>query len=214
MNTDTKLFLGIGVITIIMIAVASIFFTRPKQPVKLSGTTVDKHILIREDSHTQSTSSAKLTLVEFADFQCPSCGTAHPMIKKLLSDYPGKLNYIFRHFPLPQHDNGVVAAIASEAASEQGKFWEMHGALFENQSEWSDEANPNKLFEGYAKELGLDVGKFKKAVADKSHKDKIDRDTADGKSLGVNSTPTFFLNGERMNSFSDIEAIVKSEAKK
>jgi len=211
LNTDTKLFLGVGIVTVLLIGVASIFLTRGQATPKLDKPSVDTKVLIREDSESQSTPSARFTLVEFADFQCPSCGSVHPLVKDLLARYKGNLNYVFRHFPLDQHPNAVSAAIASEAAADQDTFWEMHDILFTNQSEWSEESDPNTQFKSYAKELKLNMTKFNKAITEKLHKDKIDRDVSDGKSIGVNSTPTFFLNGQRMTNFADIEKIIKSE---
>lgn len=211
LNNDTKFFLGVGIVTVLLIAVASVFLTRGQATPKLDGPTVDTKVLIREDSEIQSTPSARFTLVEFADFQCPSCGSVHPLVKDLLSKYKGNLNYVFRHFPLEQHSNALSAAIASEAAGDQDVFWEMHDILFTNQTEWSEESNPDTQFKSYAKELKLDMTKFNIALKEKLHKDKIDRDVTDGKSIGVNSTPTFFLNGQRMTNFADIEKIIKTE---
>ncbi|OGK15476.1 hypothetical protein A2690_03105 [Candidatus Roizmanbacteria bacterium RIFCSPHIGHO2_01_FULL_39_12b] len=213
LNTDTKLFLGIGIITVILIVVASIFLTRQQKSPTLEGPSVDTKILVRDDSQIQSTPSARLTLVEFADFQCPACGQAHPLVKGLVEKYKNNLNYVFRHFPLPQHKNGFTASVAAEAAASQNKFWEMQDNLFSNQSEWSDLNDSNAIFKKYAKELGLDTKKFEADLKNKNIKNKINSDTADGKSLGVNSTPTFFLNGQRMQNFGDIETIIKSEIK-
>ncbi len=214
LNTDTKLFLGIGIITVLLIVAASIFLTRGQKAPTLEGPSVDTKLLVNEKSNTLSTPSATLTLVEFADFQCPSCASAHPLVKALVDKYKNNLNYVFRHFPLDQHKNANAASLAAEAAAEQDKFWEMQDLLFANQSEWSEEKNPNTFFSSYAKELKLDVKKFNNALEKKLYQEKVDADLKDGKSAGVNSTPTFFLNGQRMKNFGDIETIIQSELKK
>jgi len=162
--------------------------------------------------------SAKVKLVEFSDFQCPACQAAEPAIKQVLLKNPDNLQFIYRHFPLPQHTHAKQAATLAEAAGEEGKFWEMHDKLFETQTEWSgmDDKNAAAFFLELTKQLGLDENKIKQAALESSLKSKIDEDSAEGRLLGVNSTPTFFVNGRKLNlkTFDDLNTAVAEELKK
>ncbi|MEO7617450.1 MAG: thioredoxin domain-containing protein [Candidatus Saccharibacteria bacterium] len=156
--------------------------------------------LTRSASHTQG--SGKVQIVEFGDYQCPSCGAAYPIIKQLQSENANDISLIFRNFPLPQlHANALTAAEAAEAAGKQGKYFEMHDKLYETQKDWSTLSNPLDTFVSYAKDLGLDQDKFKQDIEAENYKAIIDTDVADGNALGVNATPTFYINGKKMDSF-------------
>ncbi len=163
-------------------------------------------------------SSAKVKLVEFSDLQCPACQAAEPSVKKVRADYPEEVQLIYRHFPLPQHIHGREAATFAEAAALQGKFWEMHDKLFDTQAEWSglDDNGATAFFLGLAKQLNLDENKINQALVDNGLKARIDGDVAEGNRLGVNSTPTFFVNGRKVNlqSFDDLNTAVAEELKK
>jgi protein-disulfide isomerase len=153
--------------------------------------------VIRDTSHKQGSGSVEL--VEFGDYQCPACGAAYPNVKQIMKDYDGKVTLYFRNFPLTTvHQHAEISAQAAEAAADQGKFWEMHDKLYETQKEWSEDTDPTVKFAAYAKDLGLDVDKFKKALADEQFKSVVDQDAADGNALGINSTPTFYLNGTKL----------------
>lgn len=112
-----------------------------------------------------------------------------------MEENSNKAYFAYRHFPLPSHSNSKIAGQAAEAAGNQGKFWEMHDILFEKQTEWSGEGDPQKVFEGYAQNLSLDVDKFKEDI--KNAIGSVNQDAADGKNLTVSSTPTFFINGQK-----------------
>jgi protein-disulfide isomerase len=150
-----------------------------------------------EESYKTGSDSAKVTIVEFGDFQCPACGAAHPHVKKLLADEKENVLFVFRNFPLQQHQYAKLAAEAAMAAGAQGKFFEMEDKLFTNQEIWMTSKDPMVNFKEYAEELALDVTKFEEEVTSEKYKDLIERDTNDGIALGVNSTPTFFINGEK-----------------
>lgn len=182
-----------GVVVVVLIAVGGLFLTK-SQPTDKA--TIDS--VVRDDDYSIGPKDAKVTLIEFADFQCPACKAAEPATQKLRDDYKDKVRFVFKQFPLPSHNNGLNAALASEAAGEQGKFWEFHSLLFEKQEEWSTLANPTTEFEKYAESLNLDVAKFSKAYKEKTYSDKINTDKSDGIGLGVSATPTFFLNGEKI----------------
>lgn len=155
---------------------------------------------------------AKVTLVEYADFQCPACAAYHPFVKSLLSENPDSLRVVFRHFPLTNiHPNALSAAHAAEAAGAQGKFWEMGDILFAKQEEWASSDNATDLFKGYANELGLDVDKFASDMDSDIARESVTSDLASGNQAGINSTPTFVLNGQRViltNNVTDFVAAV------
>lgn len=195
MSNETKILAGLGIATLLIIVGGAFLMGGNSTPDKPKAP-VDQKLLVKADSHKIGTESAKVTLVEFGDFQCPACGASHPIIKQLNEEYKNELTFVFRHFPLPMHKNALKAAIAAEAAGAQNKFFEMHDLLFENQGEWGEDSNPEELFEKYATELELNIDKFRTDMKDKKYEEKVKRDQADGNALGANSTPTFFINGQ------------------
>lgn len=141
---------------------------------------------------------AKIVLIEYGDFQCPPCGYYSPIVNKVAYDFSDKIVFVYRHFPLKSiHQNAELAALASEAAGKQGKFWEMHDLIYENQKEWSEKPNAETFFLKYAQSLNLDINQFKKDIASKELKEKVIADFNSGTKSGVNGTPTFFLNGKK-----------------
>ncbi len=143
---------------------------------------------------------SKVILIEYGDFQCPGCGGAHPTVKEVTEKYKDQVAFIFRNFPLVSaHPNARAAAATAEAAGLQGKYWEMHNKLYENQSFWQSlSANERTdFFVGYASELGLDVEVFKADLSSPKVNQKISFDQALGKKAGVDATPTFFLDGQK-----------------
>lgn len=196
MTQEIKVLIGIGVATVALV-LGSVFFLGKSSGNSVNVPPTDIKLLVRDDNYQTASASAKVTIVEFSDFQCPACGAAFPVVKKIEADYRDEVNFVYRHFPLPQHKNGFKAALAAEAAGLQGKFWEMHDKLFENQDTWGELDNPLDIFTGYAKDLGLNTAKFQQDMNDKKLTDKVNRDQADGATLGVNSTPTFFINNQK-----------------
>lgn len=160
----------------------------------------DPALLISDTSHMTSTRDAKVNVIEFGDFQCPACAYANPIVQQLIEAYKGNLdvNFVFRHFPLAQHSNAIISAEAAEAAGAQGKFWEMNDMLYRGQNEWSSNSNSLEIFVGYAQKLGLNVKIFTDSINQNKFQDVIVKDRSDGQALGVNSTPTFFINGEKI----------------
>ncbi len=199
MTQEVKIMIAIAIATIALVVGAAVLLGSPKTPTETQNTKVDKKILVKDNNYKIGSSSAKVTVVEFADFQCPACGAAYLTTKQIIKDYDLRILFVFRHFPLPQHKNAEIAAETAEASGEQGKFWEMHDKLFENQDKWSESDKPMSIFEGFAKDLGLDVDKLKSEVEKEKFKNKITKDQDEGSSIGVNSTPTFFINGEQFS---------------
>ena len=152
--------------------------------------------------HVYGNSDSKVTLINYGDFQCPGCGNIHPMIKKTVEAYKDKIRFVFRNVTLSYHTNAKAASATAEAAGLQGKYWEMFNKIYESQSDWSELSSSARtpFFEGYAKDLGLDLAKFKVDISSNSVLSKINYDIALGKKAGVSSTPTFLLDGKTLDS--------------
>ena len=148
--------------------------------------------------HTLGPGNAPVKIEEFGDFECPPCGLFHPILKQMKDEFGDKLHVTFREFPLANHDHAIPAASAAEAAGMQGKFWEMHALIFENQNQWKTQFDVRPVFEGYAKQIGLDVERYKRDLTSDRVEQRIFLDGKRARSMGVNSTPTVFLNGREV----------------
>lgn len=157
-------------------------------------------ILVRADSHRLTAPDVeKAQLVEFLDFECPPCAAVHPVAEELKAEFGDRITFVSRHFPLPSHPNSKQAALAVEAAAQQGQYQQMAGKMFQTQSQWAGrQESQAPLFRNYAEQLGLDLALFDAAVADPKTSERIVADISDGKVLGVTGTPTFFLTGEKL----------------
>lgn len=167
---------------------------------------------VSDDSWILGSRDSKVVLVEYSDFQCPACQIYAPLVKGAVEKYKKDIKFVFRHFPLSQHQNAFKASQAAEAAGLQEDFFGMHDLLFERQSDWADEANPDKIFREYAKELNLDLKKFDADYKSSQVKKNIEDDYQQGILHGVDATPSFFLNGIRlqnMRSQQDFEDQIK-----
>ncbi len=157
-------------------------------------------------------SSAKVELVEYSDFQCPACGYYYPWVKQLQQKFGDQIKFAYRYFPLSSlHKNAQISAQAAEAAGQQGKFWEMHDKLFDNQAVWSDSDNAANIFSGYAKDLGLNITKFSADLNSDKTIARVGDDYQSGVAIGINHTPTFFLNGTEIqnpNSYANFEELI------
>jgi Na+:H+ antiporter, NhaA family len=143
--------------------------------------------------------SAPVVLEEFGDYQCPPCAQVFPEVEAVRREYGERLRFVFRHYPVTSlHPHALLAAHAAEAAGLQGKFWEMHRALYENQQIWTRTPDPRPLFENYARGLRLDVERFRRDLGGRESDERVVADHARARSLGVEAAPTFFLNGRRL----------------
>ena len=160
---------------------------------------------VTEDrDHIQGPAEAAVTLVEYGDYQCPYCGAAYPIIKEVQARMGESLRFVFRNFPITtSHPHAEQAAEAAEAAAHQGRFWEMHDLLYENQSRLGEED-----LRSYAKELELDVSTFDRELADHVHAERVREDFMSGVRSGVNGTPTFYVNGARHDGSYEIETLL------
>jgi protein-disulfide isomerase len=148
--------------------------------------------------YSRGTQTARVTVEEFSDFQCPACGVLEPGLRRVMKDYEDRVQFIFRNYPLQMHKYAFLAARAAEAAGLQGKFWEMHDMLYDNQKEWSDSMEPRVQFDSYATRLGLDVQRFKQDMERQDLAERVKADLLRGNSLGVKGTPTVYLNGREL----------------
>lgn len=167
--------------------------------------TATSDIVITQTDHVRGAKDGKVSLVEFGDFQCPACGAWEPIVRQVLADNKDILKVTFRHFPLVElHRNALLAAKATEAAALQGKFWEMHDTIYDKQDEWSESLNARQFFVTYATTLGLDTKKFTSDIDSKAVEEKILAELKEGKRLGVQGTPTFFLNGKKLENITNL----------
>ena len=149
--------------------------------------------------HTMGPANAPVTLEEFGDFECPPCGQFHPVLKKMQEEFGDKLRVIFREYPLAAvHQHALSAASAAEAAGLQDKFWEMHHMLYDNQKTWHEQFDVRTTFEGFAKQIGIDVERFKRDLNGDLVARRITEDGKRARSLNVGGTPTVFMNGREM----------------
>ncbi|MBI3634113.1 MAG: DsbA family protein [Candidatus Yonathbacteria bacterium] len=213
MDTQKRIIVWVSVILVVGITIFAIWnvATSPAETPSRNN----QGLLMEQVNNTDWTKGSKnpkVTLVEYGDFQCPACGAYYPVVEKVLEEYKDRLSFTYRHFPLPQHKNALNASYAAEAAGKQGKFWEMYTMIFEHQSDWSEETNAGKTFEGYAKSLNLDMIQFATDVNSSTTKDSVAHDKETGLSAGVNSTPSFYLNGKRMQNprgYEELKALIE-----
>ena len=160
---------------------------------------------VSEDrDHIQGPADAPVTLVQYGDFECPYCGAAYPIVKRIQDRMGSKLRFVFRHFPITtSHPHAEQAAEAAEAAAAQSMFWEMHDHLYEHQERLGQED-----LRAYAEALGLDVDQFDKELAERVHADRVHEDFLSGVRSGVNGTPTFFVNESRHDDSFDFDTLL------
>lgn len=155
--------------------------------------------------------SGAITLLEYGDFQCPACAQYYPVVEEVVDKYSSDITFQFRHFPLVSiHQNAFAASRAAEAASKQGKFWDMYNKLYSGQNDWAASENPTGIFDLYADQIDLDKTKYKEDFASSVINDAINADLAAGKKLDITGTPAFVLNGKKIeNPSPSVEAFSK-----
>ena len=160
----------------------------------------------------------KVTLIEYGDFECPACSQYAVIVERLVAESSTTLQVVFRHFPLPQHVNALVAAQASQAAAAQGKFWDMYRLIYANQDSWASlsDADARKTFAGYALQIGLDMKKYNIDIDSAAGKALIQSELSEGQTLGIDSTPTFFVNGKVIDNpqgYEAFKAVIEAAAR-
>ena len=170
------------------------------------------------DGWIRGNEAAKVTLVQFADFQCPACKAYEPLVAQVFADKEvgEQVKLLFKHFPLSIHKNAMAAAVAAEAAGEQGKFWEYHDLLYEKQEEWAELSalDAEKMFISYADTLKLDKAKFELALQSEVLAEKITKQESEGVSAGVMGTPSFYINNKKLDNpqnFDDFKKVLLKE---
>jgi protein-disulfide isomerase len=183
----------IGAVLVSAIAGAWLYSSRMQKGSSSTGTSG------AQPPQTHGPADARIKLEEFGDFQCPSCGILHPVLKKLEAEYNARLSLTFREFPLAAiHPNSVEAARAAEAAGLQGHFWQMHDRLYDYQAAWSDSNSVRSVFAQYASDMGLDAARLVQDMDSQVVKDRLAADQRRAVSLGVSGTPTLFINGNEV----------------
>ncbi len=205
--------------TLVMALLVVFLISKSAEPKKI---VVDQAILLNGANHILGPQDAPVTIVEFSDFQCPSCMVAQTYIKQVLAKYPDKVKFVYRHFPLKDiHQYANLAAVSSEvvsdlAASDSAKFWAYHDELFTKQDEWSRLETPAKVmdqFMVYAQDSGIDKAKLRERIEDKTAQARVDADFQVGIQAKITGTPSFFVNGT-LYSAADLDQAVAALLKK
>lgn len=193
-----------GIILAIFLVFASIVYFSQKNKDDSGDTS-------KVTSHIIGSDKNKVLLVEYGDYQCPACGSYFPIVKQVIDKYKDEIQFQFRNLPLTQiHPNAFAGARAAEAAGVQGKFWEMHDMLYQQQNTWSSASDPKSYFNDYASQLGLDTAKFKTDFASSAVNDAINADIAAFKKTGATmQTPSFFLNGKSIKTTASVDSFTK-----
>jgi len=184
-------------LAVVILGLFGVFYLTSKNDTKKS---TPSSTTANVSNHVIGENKKNVVLVEYGDYQCPACGAYFPLIKQVVEANKADIQFQFRNFPLQQiHKNARAASRAAEAAAKQGKFWEMHDLLYGQQSSWEQSSAVNTIFEQYAKQLGLNVDQYKKDFASNEVNDIINADFNEGTRLGVESTPTFLLQGKKLD---------------
>lgn len=170
----------------------------------------DQNGEVQLTEHVYGNPESSVRLVEYGDFECSACGSYFPILQQIKEQYKDKIGFQFRHYPLVEsHQNALVSSRAAEAAANQGKFWEMHDLLFGNQQSWAGQTNPTPMFESYAESLQLDMDKFREDMKSPETNKIVQADRSEARRKGYTGTPTFELNGERIQSPGSLEEFTK-----
>lgn len=204
--------IAIALTVALIAALAAIVITTLNRPAPLALTEQPPtgELVTAETHRLTDPAEPEVTVVEFLDFECPACGAWHPVVSDLAERYGDRVEFAYRHLPLPVHGNAISAALALEGAAAQGEATAMYDRLYETQAEWGGRAADSQAgtFRGYAEQLGLDLDAYDAVVADPATLDRVSSDAADARALGISSTPTFVIDGEAvtLTSFDELEA--------
>lgn len=165
---------------------------------------------VQPSNHVRGEGAKKVTLTEYGDFQCPACASYYPIVEQVYEKYKADITFQFRSFPLRQiHPNAVLAHRYAEAASNQNKFWEMYSLMYQNQDSWSSLGDASSVFKSFGQSLNLDMAKLDADVKSTATNAVVNADETEGKKLGVSSTPTFFIDGKKIENPRDLEGFNK-----
>jgi protein-disulfide isomerase len=211
MKKEVK-FILFPLIALALFALAIFLFNKKENVETTEASQPVKTKIERDGNYSKGKPDAKVTVVEFFDPECEGCAAFHPILQKLISEYPEDVRLVARYMLF--HGNSYPAALALEGAGKQGKYWEMYSMLLERQNQWSHQDSPvNTVFEKFASELGLNIPEFNKAYDDLTFKAALAQDVTEGKELGVKGTPTFFVNGKILMqlSYEDLKNAIDKE---
>ena len=189
----------IVILIVVVLALAGLFVYSSRDKSENAETSQTNGASV--SNHSRGENSKNVELLVYGDFECSACAQLFPIEKAVFEKYQNDIKFTFRHFPLPDtiHPNARAAHRAAEAAGLQGKFFEMHDLLYENQSQWSGSSKPKQFFDRYAQSIGLNMDQFNKDYASESVNSTINADKNEGKSKNIAGTPTFFINGEQIS---------------
>lgn len=213
-NARVALIFSGALVVLIVTAVVVAILQRPAPVVPQTNPETSLPATTNADTHVLSEGSTDIVLVEFLDFECEACGAFYPVVEELRAEYGDRITFAFRYFPLPGHGNSTNAAVAVEAAFRQGALEEMYNRMFETQAQWGEKGAESQapVFRQYAEDLGLDLAQYDADVADPEVLARVQSDFDDGVALGVQSTPTFFLDDRmvELTSFDDLRAAIEA----
>ncbi len=212
-----KIGLWVGVAMAVILAIFGLAVI-VNSPSTSSETSLKIPAPTESDLYTKGGPKSKVVLTEYGDYQCPACAQYQPIVKAILEEYKDRIFFVYRDFPLVNaHQNAHISARAAFAANKQGKFWEMNDALYQNQSQWATNPNVETLFVGYATSLGLNTDQFKSDLNSSQAKTHVDTALSNATSAGLNSTPSFFINGAKIdnpNSLDEFKSLIDNELNK
>lgn len=212
MKTNSEIKMIVGIVVVCVVILFAFVWFGPKNVIEVK----DPNLLVKADSQMTGKIGAKVTLVEFADYQCPACAAVSPYVKGVADQFKNNpdFNYVYRNFPLSQHQNAIISAEAAEAAAVQGKFWEMGEVLYKNQAEWEKVAEPIEIFAKYASDLKLNVAQFRLDLQMHKYQAKINADLQDAIDLNLNKTPSLFLNGVEVQDLNKLKELIEKNLAK
>ncbi len=191
--------LWLVVLVVIALIVYGMVQLAKKSSSTSTGVSAEDPTPVTSDDWTKGNPTADMTLIEYSDLQCPACARYYPWVKQIAQEFSNDIRVAYRHYPLKQiHQNSFSAARATEAAGAQGKFWEMHDLLFERQTTWATLGDPRETFESFARQIELDENKYKEDFKSNAIEDAIEADITAGERARVPGTPSFFLNGKKI----------------
>ena len=197
MNTK-RIFTWLGFIIIIALIIIGLVAASKKHPATTSEVAIPLPSPVTSADWTRGNPNAPVTIVEYGDFECPACQAYYPVVEQVFAAASSTIRMAFREFPLPQHADAIPAALAAEAAGDQGKFWDMYNLLYANGNDWDNLSDPTSVFDGYAQKIGLNMTQFTTDMNSTTTAQKISDSVSVGTAAGIDATPTFFINGYRI----------------
>lgn len=196
---NLKIIIGLIVVVAIVFLIGKSSYKTADEKKQLSDTNQVSTLEVKANDWVAGNPDAKVTLIEYLDFECEACGAYYPITTKLKEEYKNDIKFVVRYFPLPGHRNSRTAAYSVEAAGKQNKFWEMYDLVFKNQKEWGEQQAPNQeQFEKYAIEAGVNIEQWRQDVKSSEVMDRVDASYKEAVSLNLQGTPSFFLDGKRI----------------